>query len=141
VSAPSSTPGPTAAVRPTLSEPRHAAAVVARAGKGRIGRGEHAGRVGEQRLAGAREPHLPRRALQQLDAALALELRDRLRHRLLGKVQLLRCAREVALLGDREKDAQMPQAQARGTTGAFLATARARWISGQTIRVNGGFAA
>jgi 3-oxoacyl-[acyl-carrier protein] reductase len=24
---------------------------------------------------------------------------------------------------------------------AFLATARARWITGQTIRVNGGFAA
>jgi hypothetical protein len=75
--------------------------------------GEHLDRVVAQRFTfrGQRDP--PRRAVDEPQAGLGLELLERLRQRGLGEVEPLRCAREVQLLGEHDEGAQMAEAQFR----------------------------
>jgi hypothetical protein len=63
----------------------------------------------EQLHAGGRQADLAGGALEQGDAELALELADRLRHRLLAEVQPLGRPREVQLLGDGDERPQLAQ--------------------------------
>ena len=65
--------------------------------------------VGEQPPAGLRELDVPRRAREQLDSELALELADRGAQRRRGHVQPVGRAGEVELLGDGHEVPQMAQ--------------------------------
>ena len=70
---------------------------------------QHPLRVGEEDRAGGRELDLPRAAPQQRDAERRLERADLLADGLLGDVQLVGCAREVAVLGDGDEVAHLPE--------------------------------
>ena len=63
----------------------------------------------EERATGVGEPHLAGRAVEELDAEVALELADRSAERRLGHVQALRGAAEVQLLRHGDEVAQMAQ--------------------------------
>lgn len=65
--------------------------------------------LGQEEPAGRGDLHLPRRAAQQRDAELVLQLPDRVRKRGLGEVQAFGGAAEVAGLGDGGEVPQVAQ--------------------------------
>jgi hypothetical protein len=93
--------------------PELAAGGASRVLGGAVDRGEDRARACEQHLAGGRKLDAARRAVQERHAELGLEPPDLLRERRLGDVQALGGAAEVALLGDRDERAEMPELHVR----------------------------
>ncbi|MNT94664.1 hypothetical protein D3C72_2364010 [compost metagenome] len=60
-------------------------------------------------MAGFGQHHLARGAVEQLEAELGFELRDRPAHRRLAQAHLVAGAAEVATLGHRAEDAELAQ--------------------------------
>ena len=80
-----------------------------RVGESRLDRLQRDDAIGEQPPARLGQLDVPRRAHEQLDAQLGLELPDRLAQRRRGHVQPVGRTREAQLLGDGDEVAQMAQ--------------------------------
>ncbi len=78
-------------------------------GAGGVQLRQHAAGAGDERLAGAGQRDAAGRPLDQRRPQLPLELADLLRQRRLRDVAAQRGAREVALVGERDEVAQLPQ--------------------------------
>ena len=91
----------------------------ARLRDGEVELGDRAPGASEQRGSRGGQLHPPRRAYEQDDSEIALELADRARERRLRHVQPLGGAAEVQLLGHRDEVAQLAQLD-RGVHAAIL---------------------
>jgi hypothetical protein len=94
---------------PEPQRAEHAAARARRARERCVDRLQRGSAVGQQPPARLGELHVARRADEQLDAELVLELADRRAQRRRGHVQAIGRPREVQLLGDRDEIAQVAQ--------------------------------
>ena len=74
--------------------------------------GEDAARPRDHRLAIAGQRHAPRQTVEDPDAEIFLEVEQAACRGRLGEPERPRCLEHAALVGDRDRDAQLPHAQA-----------------------------